>query len=89
MDFSHNLMTPLASHGPGWHAGGWVWWGPIIPLLWIVFFATAFWFVTRRLRPQERSGVDRARDILAERFARGEVTSDEYRERLEQLGGGR
>jgi len=29
--------------------------------------------------------VDRARDILAERYARGELTTDEYRERLEQL----
>lgn len=29
--------------------------------------------------------VDRARDILAERFARGEIDVDEYRERLEEL----
>ena len=31
------------------------------------------------------SGDERARDILAERFARGELTGEEYRERLEQL----
>jgi uncharacterized membrane protein len=29
--------------------------------------------------------MERARDILAERYARGELTVDEYRERLEQL----
>ena len=34
----------------------------------------------------ERSGVERARDGLAERYARGELSTDEYRERLEQLG---
>jgi len=29
----------------------------------------------------------RAREILDERYARGELTTDEYRERLHQLGG--
>ena len=28
---------------------------------------------------------DRAREILAERYARGELTTEEYRERVEQL----
>jgi putative membrane protein len=37
-------------------------------------------------RHRERGGIDRARDILAERFARGELSSDEYRERVGQLG---
>jgi uncharacterized membrane protein len=31
-------------------------------------------------------GADRARAILAERFARGEISRDEYRERLDDLG---
>jgi uncharacterized membrane protein len=29
--------------------------------------------------------MERARDVLAERYARGEVTTEEYRERLERL----
>jgi putative membrane protein len=29
--------------------------------------------------------LDRAREILAERYARGELTTEEYRERLDQL----
>jgi putative membrane protein len=71
-------MTLLASpHG---------WW-PLWPLLWLGLIVTAVWLITRRrwsaARPQ--NGVDRARDILAERYARGEITSDEYRERLEQI----
>jgi hypothetical protein len=39
---------------------------------------------TRRPAPK-RSDVERARDVLAERYAGGELTTDEYRERLEQL----
>ena len=33
----------------------------------------------------ETPGVQRARDILAERYARGEIDGEEYRGRLEQL----
>jgi putative membrane protein len=72
----------LASHGEQWdHA----WW-PLWPLLWLAVIATVVWLVRGRhwARPP-RSGADRARDILAERFARGEITGEEYRERLEQL----
>jgi hypothetical protein len=32
-----------------------------------------------------RDPADRAREILAERYARGELTTEEYRERLEHL----
>ena len=39
----------------------------------------------RGVRPRDRSGAERAREILAERYARGELSSDEYRERLEHL----
>ncbi len=43
------------------------------------------WLLIRNYRPRERSGIERAREILAERYARGEVTSEEYRERLDQM----
>jgi putative membrane protein len=52
-------------------------------LLWAGLIATVVWFATRGARPPERSGVERARDVLAERYARGELTTEEYRERLE------
>ncbi len=32
------------------------------------------------------TGVGRARDILAERYARGEIDTEEYQERLRHLG---
>lgn len=76
-----NGLTLLASGGGDWdHA----WW-PVFPLLWGAAIVAIVWFVTRRRWPRERDGQERARDILAERFARGELTGDEYRERLAQL----
>ena len=53
--------------------------------LWLGLIAGVVWLVVRTVRPRARSGVDRAREILAERYAGGELTTDEYRERLEQL----
>lgn len=77
------LTTLLATHTDHWEHG---WW-PVWPLLWIAVIVTIVWLFKRRhwsaARPQ--SGAERARDILAERYARGEITSDEYRERLDQL----
>jgi putative membrane protein len=79
------LTSLLASHTDEWNHG---WW-PLWPLLWIVVLATIVWVVTRRRWGGDGSrgggGGERARDILAERYARGEIASDEYRERLEQL----
>jgi putative membrane protein len=62
-------------------------WWPIWPLLWVAVIGTVVWLLLRRRRAAEGpSGEsDRAKEILAERFARGEITSEEYRERLDQL----
>lgn len=60
------------------------WWFPFT-LLWVVVLGTAIWFVVRTVRRGERSGVEQAKDILAERYARGELSGDEYRERLDEL----
>jgi putative membrane protein len=75
------LLHPiLAWHGNGWHHGGW--W-----ILWLVVWAlivavglTLLW----RTRQRPHDGAS-AKTILAERFARGEITETEYRERLETL----
>lgn len=77
-------LTPLlADHAGHWEHG---WW-PLWPLLWLAVLGTIVWLVTRRRRGGDGrgGGADRAREILAERFARGEIAGDEYRERLEQL----
>lgn len=68
--------------GAGPHAGGWFW--PIIPVLWIIVSALAVWLIVRR-RPPEPDPAHRAREVLAERYARGEMSTDEYRERTDGL----
>jgi putative membrane protein len=62
------------------------WWvvAPFFWALWIGVIVTAIWFFTRRKR--RWYGSDHAKAILAERFARGEISVDEFRERLELLG---
>jgi putative membrane protein len=69
-------------HMSGW-GGGWMWlWGTLMMLTWVALIAAAVWVVARSLggnRP------DRARDILDERYARGELSTEDYRERLDQL----
>ena len=60
-------------------------------LVWAVFRAVR-WFVLRYARhtrwgrrTRTRQGLRRARDGLLERYARGEITENEYRERLRIL----
>lgn len=70
-------------HGPPWIIV------PIIFGLWLLAAAAAgLWLLSRGaqlLTRRDRNGLDRAMDILAERFASGEMTADEYHLRLSQL----
>jgi putative membrane protein len=70
--------TLLGEHRDGW-------W-PLWPILWLAVLVAVVWFLSRRWgRPRGGGGLDRAREILAERFARGELSSEEYRQRLAEL----
>lgn len=75
-------IAPLLARSD-WDHGGF-WWFPFT-LVWVVVLGTAIWLVARTVRRSERSGIERARDILAERYARGELSGEEYRERLDEL----
>ncbi len=74
-------------HMDGW-GGGWMWlWGVAMMVLFSVLIV---WLVRsnyapngQALRPPEST--DGARAILAERFAKGELSTDEYQERVEVL----
>lgn len=69
-------------HMDGW-GGGWMWlWGSLMMLSWVAIIAAAVWFLGRS---RDRAGPGRAREILDERYARGELTTEEYRERVDQL----
>jgi putative membrane protein len=85
MDAWYGLAVFLTHTGDGWRHGGWMWlWGPLMMALWIGLIVSVVWLF-RRGGARERTGVDRARDILAERYAGGEISTEEYRERLDQL----
>jgi putative membrane protein len=81
------LLTMLVSSSDS-HDHGWFWLWPLVPLLWLlVFFVVLRFFFWRGRRgpwAYGYSGPD-ARAILAERYARGEISYDEYRERLGHL----
>jgi len=54
--------------------------GPLFGLLWLGVLIAGAYLVLRYMRTHSR-----ARDILDERFARGELSVEEYHERLAQL----
>ena len=70
----------LAVNEHAGHDGGW--W-PFFPIFWILFFVGLFWLLKRRgfAHHCRISG----ETVLAERFARGEITEQEYGERLQIL----
>jgi len=75
---------PLLTH----EAGDWghhPWW-PFWLLFWAALIGPAAWLILRR-RNRRTDPLDRARELLAERFARGELSGEEYRERLAELQG--
>jgi putative membrane protein len=68
-----------------WHHHGWFLLWPLVPLFWItavfVLVRVVFW----RRGPWGGGRGPDPRAILAERYARGEISHEEYRERLSHL----
>ena len=68
--------------------GGWPWLAPLWILLWIIVIVTVIRLAARRggawCEPRTAGG-RKPDDILAERFARGEIDATEYRARLDAL----
>ena len=80
-------------HMNGW-GDGWMWlWGIAMMALFVVLIAWLLRAATggttttggTTQTPPRVAPTDRALEILAERYALGELTADEYRERTEQL----
>jgi putative membrane protein len=72
------LLASLGDDGEHW----WVV-APFFWALWLAVLGTILYFVFRGRR--RRSGDNGARAILAERFARGEISTEEFRERMDAL----
>lgn len=71
-----------------WWNGGWSWWGwCLMGVTMLVFWALVAWVVVAVVRSSRTGGPGGppAADILAERYARGEIDQDEYRRRLAAL----
>jgi putative membrane protein len=74
------MVTMMNGYGMGLF---WVW-----PVLVVVGIIAVVWGLARASspsRPQGSSGQERAREIVRERFARGEITEQELRERMRVL----
>ncbi len=71
-------------HMNGW-GGGWMWlWGVAMMALFVVLLV---WLVRagEGRTPGTSDAAARGRQILAERYAKGELTTEEYRERISEL----
>jgi putative membrane protein len=80
MNISLAALPLLADETGEW---GHPWW-PLWLLFWAALIGTVVW-VFARGRGRRGGPLDRARELLAERYARGELTGEEYRERLDEL----
>jgi uncharacterized membrane protein len=60
-------------------------WGPAMLILWVATVALVIWLVVRTTRPREETSLQRAREILTRRYEQGELTEEEYRQRLDRL----
>jgi putative membrane protein len=71
----------------GW--GGGMFWGPLFMIAGPVLVVVLLVLLVRRVGDSRESPVERirsARQILDERFAKGEIQRDEYEERRKALG---
>ena len=77
-----------SGHMNGWGGGGMWFWGVAMMALFVVLIV---WLVRARTsssgsgQSKTVDPTERAREVLAERFAKGELSVEEYRERLDAL----
>jgi uncharacterized membrane protein len=79
-----------AGSGPRWwHAGWWwgLWWLAMVAVS-LAFFAALVWLMRREGGPGPADLTAGARQLLAERSAPGELTTEGYRARLAELDRG-
>lgn len=75
----------------GWGSVAWGWFA-LLHMIWGVLIvsgvvALVLWALGHSFRPRRSMGEDRALEILRERYARGEISKEEYEERKRVLKG--
>lgn len=61
----------------------WMWlWGGLMMAVWLVLIVSVAWLISVRPGAHSRAPTDRARQILDERYAHGEIDAEEYRDRV-------
>lgn len=93
------MLTTLATHPGSWHDGGGApgYW-PVFPIMfglfWLAVLGAGFYLVRRRMTVSAAATaaasdpMAKAQELLAERFARGEIDEDEYLMRRSALRNG-
>jgi putative membrane protein len=82
LDIMTGAIPVLLHHQPDGWGGGYWWIGRLLTLLLLVALIS---FIVWRLARRGPTAIERARGILAERYARGELSAEEYRERYDAL----
>jgi putative membrane protein len=82
-EVTHMEVSTVLAFGHAWGAGPWF---LVFPLFWLTVVVVLAIVFRRRRRGHAYDGSGEA--LLAERYARGEITEEEYRQRLSVLQGG-
>jgi putative membrane protein len=80
----------MGFHDGNWSGGDWLAMSGMMLLFWAVVIAIVVWAVRSVRSGRQHAASDRENtagpdDILAERYARGEIEEDEFRRRSELL----
>ncbi len=85
-------MLPVATLLAQWHdrmmdggGGHWWVWGLFMMIFMVGIVALVVWLIVRSSHGGAGGPSSSAREILSERFARGEIDADEYHDRLSKL----
>jgi putative membrane protein len=79
--FTVAITLPIAEHDY-WGPGPWI---LLVPLIWIAVIATIVWLVRGRRGWGSYRGGPNALEILDRRFAEGDLSAQEYRDRRQVL----
>jgi putative membrane protein len=59
--------------------GSWSWFGGVgMIVFWVIFLALTVWLVFTLVKNNRNSSSSEALDIARQRYAKGEITKDEY-----------